>query len=187
MSPPLGILFVCTGNICRSPTAHGVVRSLVGARGLAEQVEVDSAGFEDWHVGELADPRSRALARARGVDIDDLRARALVDADFEAFDPVVGLDQEHVDRALRRCDPALAGRMGSLGSYCGLPRGQGVPVPYDGPEEDFAHVFEVIELGCHRLLAELMQSGATAREPPGTRRSAESGHSVKDPRRMLRS
>lgn len=160
MSRPLRILFVCTGNICRSPTAHGVMRAMVAQRGLARRIEVDSAGFEDWHVGEPADPRSRGHARRRGVDIDDLRARALVDADFEAFDLIVGLDEEHVRRAHHRCDPALAGRIRSMGTYCGLPPGRGVPDPYAGSADDFARVFELIERGCRQLLDELVRSGA---------------------------
>ena len=148
------ILFVCTGNICRSPTAHAVMRTLVERHGLASQVDVDSAGFEDWHVGEPPDARSRAHARRRGYDLDGLRARQIVVADFERFDLVVALDEGQVERARALCPPELHHRIRRMAAYCGLPDGEGVPDPYDGSEADFKRVLDLVEAGCRQLIAE---------------------------------
>ena len=155
------ILFVCTGNICRSPTAHGVMRALLARHGMAQEVQVDSAGFEDWHVGEPADPRSRTHARRRGYDLDDLRARQIAAADFHRFDLVIALDEGHVKRAMALCPPSLQHRIRRMAAYCGLPEGRGVPDPYDGTDADFENVLDLIEAGCRRLVAELTD-GANA-------------------------
>jgi protein-tyrosine phosphatase len=149
------ILFVCTGNICRSPTAHAVMRTLVERHGLASEVDVDSAGFEGWHVGEPPDARSRAHARLRGYDLDGLRARRIVAADFERFDLVVALDEGHVERARALCPPELHHRIRRMAAYSRLPEGEGVPDPYDGSEADFERVLDLVEAGCRQLIAEL--------------------------------
>jgi protein-tyrosine phosphatase len=149
------ILFVCTGNICRSPTAHAVMRTLVERHGLAGQVDVDSAGFEDWHVGEPPDARSRAHARRRGYDLDGLRARQIVAADFERFDLVVALDERHVARARALCPPEIHRRIRRMATYCGLPEGEGIPDPYGGGESDFERVLDLVEAGCRQLIVEL--------------------------------
>ena len=100
------VLFVCMGNICRSPTAHGVFRDLVRQQGLQDKIEIDSAGTHSYHVGNPPDARSQATAHSRGVDLSDLRARRFVSADFNAFDYVIGMDHGNIAdmRAIRPND-----------------------------------------------------------------------------------
>ncbi|MFN9975652.1 MAG: low molecular weight protein-tyrosine-phosphatase, partial [Phycisphaerae bacterium] len=91
-APGIRVLFVCMGNICRSPTAEGVFRHLVQARGLAEHIQADSAGTHDYHLGDPPDPRTRAAALRRGYDLSPLRARQVANTDFAAFDYVLAMD-----------------------------------------------------------------------------------------------
>ncbi|MCG8369762.1 MAG: low molecular weight phosphotyrosine protein phosphatase, partial [Proteobacteria bacterium] len=90
------ILFVCMGNICRSPTAEGVFRHLVAAAGLEERIEVDSAGTHAYHAGEPADRRARAAAERRGMSLDGIRARRVRDDDFERFDYIIAMDEDNL-------------------------------------------------------------------------------------------
>ena len=94
---PIRVLFVCLGNICRSPTAHGVFRQRVEDAGLAHAIEIDSAGTGDWHVGKPPDRRATAAARQRGVDIEDLRARRVRPNDLQTFDYVIAMDDENLE------------------------------------------------------------------------------------------
>ena len=90
----ISVLFVCLGNICRSPTAHAVFQAMVDDRGLAQQISVDSAGTGDWHLGHAPDRRTSAVASQRGYDMDQLRARLVEAGDFEQFDYIVAMDEE---------------------------------------------------------------------------------------------
>ena len=99
----LTVLMVCTGNICRSPTAEGVLRQRLQALGLAEQVVVDSAGIEGWHAGEAPDRRSQAHASRRGYDLSDQRARAVQVLDFEQADLILAMDRSHLRALQQRC------------------------------------------------------------------------------------
>ena len=100
------ILFVCTGNICRSPTAEGVARRLIATRGLAGVIEVDSAGTHGYHAGEQPDPRTMKAAKRRGYDLSSLRARKLELTDFQRFDMLLAMDSGHL-RAMRRASPGV--------------------------------------------------------------------------------
>src|SRR5579884_450154 len=149
------ILFVCTGNICRSPTAEGVLRHYIREKGLSEKLLADSAGTHGYHVGEPPDERSIAAAQRRGIRIDDLRARKVSVEDFQIFDLILGLDHEHM-RHLRRMVPANArAELDLFLAYAGNPLVTEVPDPYYGERRDFEYVLDLIESGVEPLLAKL--------------------------------
>jgi protein-tyrosine phosphatase len=152
------VCFVCLGNICRSPTAGGVLRHQLREAGLASQVEVDSAGTGGWHVGELPDDRARAEARRRGVDIDD-PARQFERDDFTRFDLVIAMDDDNA-AALRRMaqgDDHHLAKIRLLRSFDpAAPPGAPVPDPYYGGPDGFAAVFDLVEAACRGLLDHLV-------------------------------
>ena len=149
------VLFVCTGNICRSPTAEGVFRKLVEEAGLAGKIAVDSAGTHDYHMGERPDSRAIAAALRRGIDLSELRARRVTAKDLSRFDYIVAMDQghrRHMSRAFR--DGAGA----DIRLFMEFAPGAGtldVPDPYDGGEAEFEHALDLIETGAAGLLAEI--------------------------------
>ncbi|OCP18028.1 MULTISPECIES: low molecular weight protein-tyrosine-phosphatase [unclassified Ensifer] len=151
---PARILFVCLGNICRSPLAEGVLRELAARRGLASVITVDSAGTGAWHIGDPPDLRSIEVARRHGIDISALRGRKVGKPDFEAFDLILGMDGENV-RTLRQLAPTgFEGRIGLFLRYASG-RDQDVPDPYyDGPEA-FERLYQMLEAGCSSLLERL--------------------------------
>jgi protein-tyrosine phosphatase len=148
------ILFVCTGNICRSPTAEAVMRRLVREGGLTSEFVLGSAGTGSFHVGEAPDPRAVAVAAARGYAVEGT-ARQVEPRDFEDFDLLVGMDRGHV-RALRDMSLNLESRL----RVRALLENEDVPDPYGGQPAEFERVLEVIERGCRELLAELTASAA---------------------------
>jgi protein-tyrosine phosphatase len=158
--PPahVGLLFVCLGNICRSPTAEGVMRALVSDAGMQDSVLLDSAGTGAWHAGSAPDERASAAARSRGIALDGL-ARKVTPEDFERFDLLLAMDAENVSelkrmaadeaergkvRLLREFDPAAAGE-----------RDLDVPDPYYGATGGFDEVFELVRAACEGLLEEI--------------------------------
>ncbi|MBM3485845.1 MAG: low molecular weight phosphotyrosine protein phosphatase [Alphaproteobacteria bacterium] len=146
------VLFVCTGNICRSPTAEAVFRARVAAAGLAARIGTGSAGIGDWHVGEAPDPRTRDAASARGYDLSRLRARQVRTADFEDFDLLLAMDHGH-ERALRRlAPPARLARVGLFLDYAPGAGPREVPDPYYGGADGFALVLDLVEAGVAGLL-----------------------------------
>jgi protein-tyrosine phosphatase len=154
------VCFVCSGNICRSPTAEAVFRRRLAEAGLEGEVEVDSAGLGDWHVGEDVDERSAAALRARGYPAWAHAAKQFQADDFEDRDLVVALDAGH-EQALRAMAHAAADRakIRMLRSYDPAavddPYGLDVPDPYYGGERGFEQVLDVVDAGCRGLLAEL--------------------------------
>lgn len=153
------ILFVCLGNICRSPTAEGVMRRLVAEAGLEDEIEVASAGTGNWHMGEPPDSRAAAAAAERGVKLAG-SAQQVGAADFEGYDLLIAMDRSnHAElsrlapddearakvRLLREFDPAGRGGAGA----------PDVPDPYFGGEDGFAEVMEIVERSCSALLDEL--------------------------------
>jgi protein-tyrosine phosphatase len=157
-APALRVLMVCSGNICRSPTAEGVLRAKLGAAGLGERIEVGSAGTQGLHAGEPPDPRAITEARARGYDLSALRARRVVGEDFVRFDLILAMDEGH-ERWLQRTAPAQArARIERLMEHARRHRDQPVvPDPYYGSERDFEHMLDLIEDACEGLLAALAQ------------------------------
>jgi protein-tyrosine phosphatase len=147
------LCFVCMGNICRSPTAHGVMEHLVREAGLAGRIEIDSAGTGAWHVGELPDPRARAAAKRRGYDLTH-RARTFSAADFGRFDLVLAMDRDNLaslQRLARGRAEATAIRL--LRSFDpDAPEGAEVPDPYYREDDGFEHVLDICERACRGLL-----------------------------------
>tara|TARA_R110002126_G_scaffold16432_1_gene65587 strand:+ start:1738 stop:2229 length:492 start_codon:yes stop_codon:yes gene_type:complete len=149
------VLFVCTGNICRSPTAEGVFRNLVGSRGLADRIEADSAGIGSWHIGDPPDRRSQETAKGRGVDISGQRARTVRPDDFEQFDLILAMDSSHYHSLVRNCPDARAGRIKLFMDYAPELGISDVPDPYYGAGDGFARVFDMIETASAGLLADI--------------------------------
>jgi protein-tyrosine phosphatase len=152
------ILFVCAGNICRSPTAEAVMRGLVAEAGLDGEIEIASAGTGGWHVGDPPDPRSVAAAAERGVELTGA-ARQVDAADFEGFDLLIAMDRSNHD-ALRRLAPdeEARERIHLLREY-GDGEAHDVPDPYYGGADGFAEVVEIVERNCRALLDELAADG----------------------------
>lgn len=146
------VLFVCTGNICRSPTAEGVFRALVEAEGLAGRIATDSAGTHGYHVGEAPDGRSAAAALRRGVDLSDLRARKVRPGDFSDFDLVLAMDRGHADILRRQCPPDLAGRVRLFLDFAPDLGIKDVPDPYYGGGDGFERVLDMVEAGARGVL-----------------------------------
>lgn len=148
------VLFVCLGNICRSPTAEGVFRRALEQAGMAGQVEIDSCGVGNWHVGKAPDARAQQAALSRSIDITALRARQLSAQDFVDFDYVLGMDQDNVS-AMRQLKPANSqAHVGLLLDFAGTPGGE-VPDPYYGGEEGFENVLNMIEAASDGLIQHL--------------------------------
>jgi protein-tyrosine phosphatase len=153
----LRLCFVCLGNICRSPTAAGVMRHRIRDAGLDEHITVESAGTGGWHVGQLPDDRARAEARRRGIDIDD-PAQQFRAGDFGRFDLVLAMDAENVDdlRRLARSGADL-GKIHLLRDFDpASPRGSAVPDPYYGGPDGFSDVFDQVDAACQALLEHLV-------------------------------
>ena len=155
MSKKFGILFVCTGNICRSPTAEGVFRHHVRAEGLENAFLIDSAGIEGYHTGDLPDSRSIKAALKRGVAIDDLKARRVKPSDFHEFDLILAMDSGHYS-ALKRLKPADArAEVVLFLDFADPENPRDVPDPYYGGPADFTLVLDLVEEGVDGLLRHL--------------------------------
>ncbi|MCH4561694.1 MULTISPECIES: low molecular weight protein-tyrosine-phosphatase [Halomonas] len=148
------VLFVCLGNICRSPTAEGVFRRLLEERGLAGRVEVDSCGIGPWHVGKAPDPRAREAAARRGIDLSALRARQLADEDFARFDYLLAMDHDNLAAIEARRPADCEAQVGLFLAFAGH-HDRAVPDPYFGGEGGFEEVLDLIEAASRGLLEEL--------------------------------
>ncbi len=147
------ILFFCMGNICRSPTAEGVMRAKLAAASL--DIEVDSAGTHGYHIGAPPDPRSQQHATRRGYELGALRARQLVAADFEHFDLVLAMDGDNLALAERLCPTAQRHRLKLLMDYAPLAGSPHVPDPYYDGDAGFEEVLDLVEAACDGLIAAL--------------------------------
>jgi protein-tyrosine phosphatase len=143
------------GNICRSPTAHGVFRKLVHEAGLAERIGIDSAGTHAYHVGEPPDRRARAAAQRRGIDLSDLRARKAVAQDFAQFDYVLAMDQDNYFELLGICPEEHKGKVLLFMDFAPHMRTREVPDPYYGGATGFERVFDLVEAAAQGLLDEI--------------------------------
>jgi len=139
------VLFVCTGNICRSPTADGILRH------LAPHLTVDSAGTHAYHVGEAPDVRSQKVAKARGYELSKLRARKVTEADFKKFDLILAMDQSHYDHLNRMKPQDATATLALFCAHAGLDACD-VPDPYYGDMDGFEDCLDLIEEGCKALL-----------------------------------
>ena len=155
LSPSVRVLFVCMGNICRSPTAHGVFRKLVHEAGLAGRIEIDSAGTHAYHVGKPPDRRAQATAQRRGIDLSDLRARQAAAPDFAAFDYVLAMDQDNYFALLEICPGEQREKVRLFMDYAPHMRTREVPDPYYGGPSGFERVFDLVEAAAQGLLDEI--------------------------------
>jgi protein-tyrosine phosphatase len=156
----VSVCFVCLGNICRSPTAEGVMRHLVGEAKLAQRIQIDSAGTGDWHIGEPPDKRAQQAARQRGYKLDALRGRQIVTADFERFDLLIAMDDKNVAALRQICPPEQRDKIRLLMEFVPEADGQWggareVVDPYFGGAEGFEQVLDQCEAACRGLIAAL--------------------------------
>ena len=152
----IGVLFVCTGNICRSPTAEGVFRHLARERGVLDLLRIDSAGTHDYHVGEAPDARAVQHAARRGYDLASLRARQVSPRDFGEFDRILAMDGGHL-RLLRALAPDGASeRVAMFLDHSVTWRGLDVPDPYYGGPRGFEEVLDMVEEASARLLEDIL-------------------------------
>jgi protein-tyrosine phosphatase len=154
----LRVLMVCMGNICRSPTAEGVLRDRLQRAGLQQRVAVDSAGTLDHHAGEPPDPRAQRHAALRGYDLSTQRARAVRAEDFSHFHWVLAMDEDNLAWLQRRAPPGSTARIGLLMPHARRFAGvQAVPDPYYGSAAGFERVLDLVEDACDGLVARLQQ------------------------------
>lgn len=139
------VLFVCMGNICRSPTAHGVFRRLVETRGLEQRFEIDCAGTHGYHVGRAPDPRAQAAVLKRGIDIGHLRARKVSGADFTYFDYILAMDKDNYDDLLALCPEAHTRKLRLFMAFAPELHVEEVPDPYYGGASGFDRVLDLVE------------------------------------------
>jgi len=150
------ILMVCTGNICRSPTAEGVLKRLAGESGVS--LTVESAGTHDYHVGKPPDERATEHARRRGYNLSALRARQLEPGDFEVFDLVLAMDRGHLRILERLCPREHRGKLRLFMDFAPGLGGAEVPDPYYGRPEEFELVLDLVEAGARGLLEMIQKS-----------------------------
>lgn len=149
------ILFVCMGNICRSPTAEGVFREYLRRHAPDLQLELDSAGTHDYHVGEPPDPRTLRAAARRGLDLSDLRARQVEDADFARFDLILAMDEANRAELLERSPSQYRERIRLILDYAPAAGTREVPDPYYGGTSGFDEVLDLAEEAAAGLLEEI--------------------------------
>jgi protein-tyrosine phosphatase len=147
------VLFVCLGNICRSPLAEGVFTNLVNQRGLDAHFTIDSAGTGGWHEGQQADERSRAVAKRNGISIDNQRARQIRDSDIKGHDFVIAMDRSN----LSNLEKLGFTNVTLMRSYGVAEDGEDVPDPYYDAEDGFNHVYAMVERCCKGLLDSLQK------------------------------
>ena len=146
------ILFVCLGNICRSPLAEGIFKKLAADEGL--DIEVASAGVSDYHVGQMPDRRARRVARTHGIELDST-AQQVADEDFDRFDLLVAMDQDNRRSLLAQCPTGSRGKIMMLRAFENRRSPPDVPDPYYGGPDGFGNVYQIIEQNCRSLLEDI--------------------------------
>lgn len=159
------LLFVCMGNICRSPSAEAVMRREVERAGLADRVEIDSAGTHSYHLGLPPDRRSSEAAAARGLDLSNLRARQVSAQDLQQWDYVLAMDSANLEvlNALRQGGNGGRAHVARLLDYAPLADTRDVPDPYYGGVQGFERVLDLIESGCEGLLEDVQKKHFSSR------------------------
>lgn len=151
------VLFVCLGNICRSPTAEGVFRRLVAQHGLQGEIEIDSAGTHAYHIGKPPDSRAQQAARRRGIDISGLRGRRATVEDILRFDYVLAMDRENLENLLDICPSGQEHKIQLFLEYAPQRAEREVPDPYFGGDSGFDRVLDMIEEASRGLLAQIRE------------------------------
>ena len=151
------VLFVCLGNICRSPTAEGVFRQVVQRASLTDHIEIDSAGTHAYHIGEPPDRRAQAAAVRRGVDLSGLRGRQATRRDIEEFDYILAMDRENLCNLQAICPPGLETKPRLFLEFADQRVEKEVPDPYFGGESGFDRVLDMIDDAAHGLLEDIRQ------------------------------
>lgn len=149
----ISVLFVCMGNICRSPTAHGIFERLVSDAGLDQVILVDSAGTHAYHIGNPPDPRSQETALGRGVDLSGQRARKAIREDFEVFDYVIAMDKDNLNNLLALAPQAHREKLHLLLDFAPELGLREVPDPYYGGARGFDRVYDLVSTASEALLA----------------------------------
>ena len=149
------VVFVCLGNICRSPTAEGLFRHLVEQQGLAGKIIADSSGTSGWHNGEPPDRRSQQTALARGIDLSGLRSRLAVAEDFHKFDYVLAMDSSNYNTLQAMCPPGYEDRLHMFMKFAPEPDRLDIPDPYY--EDGFDGVYDMLETASKGLLADIRE------------------------------
>lgn len=149
------VLFVCMGNICRSPTAEGVFRHVLAAQAPGLQIEIDSAGTHDYHVGAAPDRRAIAAAKRRGIDLSQLRARMVAAEDFATYDLILAMDDDNLQELRRRAPAASRERIRLMMEFAPQATSRHVPDPYYGGAQGFEEVLDLLEEAAQGLIAEL--------------------------------
>ncbi|MCM8622294.1 MAG: low molecular weight phosphotyrosine protein phosphatase [Candidatus Accumulibacter sp.] len=163
MNVPYRILFVCMGNICRSPIAEAVTRTMAQRQGLAAMLQLDSAGTHGhYHAGEAPDVRARRIAAKRGYDLSRLRARPVIDADFDRFDRILGMDESNFFALQRQCPEEHRVKLGYFLDYAPALGINEIPDPYYGADSGFERVLDLCELAATGLLADYMRRRASS-------------------------
>ena len=156
---PMRVLFVCMGNICRSPTAEGVFRRLLETHGAQHEIEVDSAGTHDYHVGEPPDRRAVAAAERRGIDLSRLRARTVSERDFAYFDFVLAMDRDNLELLHARAPNQYRERIRLMMDFAPDAHAREVPDPYYGGAKGFEEVLDLLEQAAEGLFREIQARG----------------------------
>ena len=157
MSSGVSVLFVCTGNICRSPTAEGVFRALTRAHGLQDTMRVDSAGTYSQHEGEPPDQRTARVARDNGIDISDLRARCVRPTDFADFDYIFAMDRGHYDTLIAAAPANSRDKIMLFLESAGHPDLKDVPDPWAGGDDGFLIVFDLIQDATEKIFHQIRE------------------------------
>jgi protein-tyrosine phosphatase len=148
----ISVLFVCTGNICRSPTAEAVFKQGVAKAGLDQHIHSDSAGTHDYHIGDPPDERSQRHAAKRGYDLSRLRARHVGKADFKTFDYLLAMDESNLSQLARVCPGEYAAKLALFMRYGASGKAIAVPDPYYGGAQGFERVLDMVEDAAQGLL-----------------------------------
>lgn len=150
------VIFICMGNICRSPTAHGVFRKLVEDEGYSDSIYIESAGTHAYHVGEPPDQRAQQTARERGISLTDLRGQKVKESDYETFDYILAMDDDNYNILASQCPAEYQEKLRLFLDFAEDIQAREVPDPYYGGASGFDQVFDMVEAGSRGLLTDII-------------------------------
>ena len=159
------VLFICTGNICRSPTAEAVFRRVVERAGMSDYIECDSAGTHDYHVGAPPDERAQRAAERRGYDLSGLRGRQVWFEDFDKFDLIIAMDRQNMQLLKRLCPRRHVHKLAYMCDFHDKHSGREVPDPYYGADKHFEQVLDLLEEVSEHMLQKLQADGHVPAQP----------------------